>query len=123
MDLVFAPSQIETRPIDQLRPCARNAKIAASLAKFGWAVPLMVADDGELIARHGWVLAAAMLALMDVPVTFGDHLIEPMSEALAHAKGEGPALILAPITPREVREKAHLTQAQMAPLMGMSLSG
>ena len=64
MDLVFAPSQIESWPIDRLRPYARNAKmhgddqvakIAASMAKFGWTVPCMVADDGELIAGHGRV--------------------------------------------------------------------
>ena len=55
--------------------------------------------------------------------TFGDDLIQAMTEALAHAKGEGPAFVHAPIAPREVRELAHLTQAQMAPLMGMSLSG
>ena len=44
MDLVFTPSQIESWPIDRLRPYARNAKIhgtdqvakiAASMAKFG----------------------------------------------------------------------------------------
>ena len=29
----------------------------------------------------------------------------------------------APVTPREVRKRVRLTQAQMAPLMGMSLSG
>ena len=66
MDLVFAPSQIETWPLERLRPYARNAKmhgddqvakIAASMAKFGWTVPCMVADDGELIAGHGRVLA------------------------------------------------------------------
>ena len=48
MDLVFAPSQIETWLIDRLRPYARNAKIrgtdqvakiAASMAKFGWTEP------------------------------------------------------------------------------------
>lgn len=55
--------------------------------------------------------------------TFGDNLIQAMTEALAHAKGEGPAVVHAPIAPREVREQAKLTQAQMAPLMGMSLSG
>jgi ParB-like chromosome segregation protein Spo0J len=53
MDLVFAPSQIETWPLDRLRPYARNtkihgtdqvAKIAASMAKFGWTVPCLVAD-------------------------------------------------------------------------------
>jgi hypothetical protein len=85
MDLVFAPSQIETWPIDRLRPYARNAKIhgtdqvakiAASMAKFGWTVPCMVADDGELIAGHGRVLAAAMLGLKDVPVIRLSHLDE-----------------------------------------------
>lgn len=55
--------------------------------------------------------------------TLGDDLIHAMTEALAHAKGEGPAIVHTPIAPREVREQAKLTQAQMAPLMGMSLSG
>jgi putative transcriptional regulator len=55
--------------------------------------------------------------------TLGDDLIQAMTEALAHAKGEGPAIVHIPIAPREVREQAKLTQAQMAPLMGMSLSG
>ena len=55
--------------------------------------------------------------------TFGEDLLQSLNEALAHAKGEGPAVLHAPITPREVREQVKLTQAQMAPLMGMSLSG
>lgn len=55
--------------------------------------------------------------------TFGKDLIQSLNEALAHAKGEGQAVLHAPVTPREVREHANLTQAQMAPLMGMSLSG
>ena len=55
--------------------------------------------------------------------TFGDDLIQAMTEALAHAKGDGPAIVHAPMTPREVRVQAKLSQAQMAPLMGMSLSG
>ena len=55
--------------------------------------------------------------------TFGDDLIQSLNEALAHARGEGPAVVHAPVTPREVRKQARLTQAQMAPLMGMSLSG
>jgi len=85
MDLVFAPSEIETWPIEKLRPYARNAKmhgddqvakIAASMAKFGWTVPCMVADDGELIAGHGRVLAATMLGLKEVPVIRLGHLDE-----------------------------------------------
>jgi DNA modification methylase len=85
MDLVFAPSQVESWPIARLRPYARNAKmhgsdqvakIAASMAKFGWTVPCMVADDGELIAGHGRVLAATMLGLSEVPVIRLSHLDE-----------------------------------------------
>ncbi|MYE19086.1 MAG: helix-turn-helix domain-containing protein [Rhodospirillales bacterium] len=55
--------------------------------------------------------------------TFGDELIQSLNEALAHARGEAPAVVHAPVTPREVRKQVKLTQAQMAPLMGMSLSG
>jgi hypothetical protein len=33
--------------------------------------------------------------------SFGDDLIQAMTEALAHAKGEGPAIVHAPMAPRE----------------------
>ena len=55
--------------------------------------------------------------------TFGEDLIQSLNEAIAHAKGEGPAIVHTPVDPREVRTHAKLTQAEMAPLMGMSLSG
>jgi putative transcriptional regulator len=55
--------------------------------------------------------------------TLGDDLIQAMTEALAHSKGDGPAIVHDPIAPRDVRQRARLTQAEMAPLMGMSLSG
>lgn len=76
MDLVFASSQIETWPLDRLRPYARNAKIhgtdqvakiASSMAKFGWTVPCLVADNGELIAGHGRVKGEDEVP--DLPVT------------------------------------------------------
>ena len=54
---------------------------------------------------------------------FGEDLVQSLNEALAHAKGEGPAIVHTPIVPSEVRKQAKLTQAQMAALMGMSLSG
>ncbi|MFD1796926.1 site-specific DNA-methyltransferase [Paracoccus aurantiacus] len=85
MDLAFAPRQIEFWPIERLRPYARNAKmhgsdqvarIAASMARFGWTVPCMVGDDGELIAGHGRVLAATELGLHEVPVIRLGHLDE-----------------------------------------------
>ncbi len=55
--------------------------------------------------------------------TFGEDLTRSLNEALAHARGEGPAVVHAPMAPREVRKQAKLTQTQMPPLMGMSLSG
>ena len=54
---------------------------------------------------------------------FGDDLIQSLGEALAHARGEGPAIVHPPVDPRQVRKHAGMTQSQMAPLMGMSLSG
>ena len=49
--------------------------------------------------------------------------MQSFKEALAHAKGEGPAIVREFPTPREVRERIRLSQSEMAPLMGMSLSG
>ena len=83
--MIMPPGPIELWPLARLRPYARNAKthdadqvakIAASMAKFGWTVPCMVADDGELIAGHGRVLAATMLGLTEVPVIRLSHLDE-----------------------------------------------
>ena len=49
---------------------------------------------------------------------FGEELIESLKEALAHAKGEGPATVHAFSCPREVGEGIDLTKAQMALPMG-----
>ena len=49
---------------------------------------------------------------------FGEDLIRSLEEALAHAKGTGPAILHESVTPREVRKQAKLTQAQMAPADG-----
>ena len=46
---------------------------------------------------------------------FGDDLIQSLNEALAHARGEGPATVDAPAAPREVRKQAKPMQARMAP--------
>src|SRR5690554_6460729 len=88
MTLSFAPDAIETWPLSRLQPYAKNAKahgpdqvakIAASMAEFGWTVPCLVAEDGELIAGHGRVLAATQLGLTEAPVIVLGHLTEAMS--------------------------------------------
>jgi len=90
MTLSFAPDAIETWPLAKLQPYAKNAKmhgadqvakIAASMAEFGWTVPCLVADDGELIAGHGRVLAATQLGLLEAPVIVLGHLTEAQRRA------------------------------------------
>jgi DNA modification methylase len=90
MTLAFAPERIEQWPLARLQPYARNAKlhgpdqvakIAASLAEFGWTVPCLVGDDGELIAGHGRVLAATQLGLTEAPVIVLGHLTEAQRRA------------------------------------------
>ena len=90
MTLSFAPEAIEMWPLARLQPYAKNAKahgadqvakIAASMAEFGWTVPCLVADDGELIAGHGRVLAATQLGLTEAPVIVLAHLSEAQRRA------------------------------------------
>ncbi|MBE0455727.1 MAG: site-specific DNA-methyltransferase [Roseovarius sp.] len=57
------------------------AKLAASMAEFGWTVPCLVAEDGELIAGHGRVLAATQLGLTEAPVIVLGHLTEAQRRA------------------------------------------
>ena len=97
MTLAFAPERIEHWPLARLQPYAKNAKmhgpdqvlrLAASMAEFGWTVPCLVAEDGELIAGHGPILAATQLGLTDAPVIVLGHLAALMASELAAALGE-----------------------------------
>lgn len=90
MTLSFAPDAIEQWPLDRLKPYVRNAKmhgadqvakIAASMAEFGWTVPCLVADDGDLIVGHGRVLAAERLGLKEAPVIVLGHLSDEQRRA------------------------------------------
>ena len=54
---------------------------------------------------------------------FGKELLEAIREARVHARGEIQLKVHKPLDPREVRKVIKLTQKQMAPLMGKSLSG
>ena len=55
--------------------------------------------------------------------TFSDDLVKSLGEALEHVKGKSSAIVHPAVSPRAVREALHLTQTQMAPLVGMSPSG
>lgn len=67
---------VERRSVASLVPYARNARthsleqidqIAASIREWGWTVPVLVDEQGGIIAGHGRVLAAQKLGLADVP--------------------------------------------------------
>ena len=51
------------------------------MAEFGWTVPCLVGEDGELIAGHGRVLAATQLGLTEAPVIVLGHLTEAQRRA------------------------------------------
>jgi hypothetical protein len=68
--------QVERWPLAKLIPYARNARthsdeqvaqIAASIREWDWTVPVLVDEQGTLIAGHGRVLAAQQLGIADVP--------------------------------------------------------
>lgn len=69
--------RIERWPLARLIPNARNARthsdeqiaqLAASIEEWGWTIPVLVDEDGGIIAGHGRVLAAQRLGIKDVPV-------------------------------------------------------
>ncbi len=69
--------QVERWPIERLKPYANNPrlhseadldKIAASIRKWGWTMPVLVDEEGELIAGHARVGAAIKLGLESIPV-------------------------------------------------------
>ena len=73
------------RPIGELTPYARNARthsrrqvrrIADSIARFGFANPILVSAAGEVIAGHARLAAAKLLGLERVPTVCLAHLSE-----------------------------------------------
>ena len=77
------PKQLVQRDIAALRPYAGNARthskkqvrqIARSIERFGVTNPVLVSDDGEIIAGHGRVDAARLLGWRQVPTLALSHL-------------------------------------------------
>ena len=75
--------QIVERSISSLKPYSGNARthskkqvrqIAASLERFGFTNPVLVSDEGEIIAGHGRVEAARSLGWKAVPTLALSHL-------------------------------------------------
>ena len=69
--------KVEKWDIAKLVPYARNSRthsdeqisqLAASIKEWGWTTPVLVDEDGSIIAGHGRTLAAQRLKMTEVPV-------------------------------------------------------
>jgi DNA modification methylase len=88
--LVALADRIELWPVDHLRPYERNPRthseaqvdqIAGSMVEFGWTNPVLVDEQGGVLAGHGRLLAARKLGLAEVPVIRFEHLTEAQKRA------------------------------------------
>jgi DNA modification methylase len=95
--LVALADRIELWPIDRLRPYERNPRthsgaqvdqIAASMVEFGWTNPVLVDEQGGILAGHGRLLAARELGLAEVPVIRFEHLSEAQKRAYVLADNQ-----------------------------------
>ena len=82
--------KVERRKTRDLVPCARNSRthskeqieqIAASIAEWGFTNPVLIAEDGTIIAGHGRVMAAKKLGLDEVPTMMATGWSEDQKRA------------------------------------------
>jgi len=78
------------KPIGELIPYARNsrthsdvqvAQIAASIKEFGFTNPVLIDEDGGIIAGHGRVLGARKLGIDEVPTITLEGLTKTQRKA------------------------------------------
>jgi hypothetical protein len=85
-----ADGPIERWPIARLIPYAKNARrhrpsqvaeIIASIRHWGWTIPVLVDERGEIIAGHARVMAARELGIVEVPVIVARGWSEAMKRS------------------------------------------
>lgn len=86
-----AERKIERVALRLLRPSSRNARthskkqirqIANSIVRFGWTFPILIDEDGSILAGHGRYEAAILLGLTHAPVIVVSDLNETEKRAL-----------------------------------------
>ena len=90
---------VEYLPPASLKPYPNNArahskrqltKLAASIAQFGFVVPVLIDGQNGLIAGHGRLQAATNLSLQVIPCIRIDILSESGSETGLHPRRQPP---------------------------------
>jgi len=91
--------KIKRRKVDALIPYARNARthsdeqvaqLAASIKEWGWTTPVLVDEDGEIIAGHGRVMAARKLGIEEVPTMTATGWTKAQKQAYVLADNQLP---------------------------------
>jgi hypothetical protein len=91
---VSAPREIKLSSVRRLRRNRRNARthskkqirqIADCILRFGWTYPILVDENGGILAGHGRYEAALLLGLREVPTIVVSGLSDPEKRALALA--------------------------------------
>jgi hypothetical protein len=72
--------KIVYRPLKELTPYARNARthsgeqvaqLVASIEEFGWTNPVLLEENGEIIAGHGRVIGGTAIVRKTIGALFG----------------------------------------------------
>jgi DNA modification methylase len=91
--------KIERRKVDALIPYARNARthsddqvaqIAASIKEWGWTTPVLIDEDGGIIAGHGRVMAARKLGIKQIPTMTATGWSKAQKQAYVLADNQLP---------------------------------
>lgn len=89
-DTKWAADKVERRSVAELIPYDRNPKIhpdsqieqlANSIREWGWTMPILVDEEGQIIAGHGRLYAAQQLGLEDVPCMVAEGWSEEKKKA------------------------------------------
>lgn len=92
--VAWPAAKVEIWPIDRLTANPRNARIhgpeqieqiRASLREFGWTMPVLVRENGMLIAGHGRLEAAKLEGIAEVPTIVARGWTEAQCQAYAIA--------------------------------------
>ena len=89
--------QIEQLKVGDLIPYVNNSRthsdeqvtqVASSIKEFGFTNPILIDDDGGIIAGHGRLMAAKKLGLVEVPCIRLGHLSEAQRKAYVIADNQ-----------------------------------
>ena len=89
--------QIEQLEVGDLIPYVNNSRthsdeqvmqVASSIKEFGFTNPILIDDDGGIIAGHGRLMAAKKLGLVEVPCIRLGHLSEAQRKAYVIADNQ-----------------------------------